>query len=141
MQNLIKLLRDRNHFLEKFCNLNECELTRFTNGNFDNLENFYQTREKILDLIRFTDAKVEKAMGTMTESNPISKSDKHIVRAIMMVKDQLAEKILKLDLEILAIIDATKKNIIKELQEVRQAKKAVGGYKSKTFNQRLDEEA
>jgi hypothetical protein len=44
------------------------------------------------------------------------------------------------DLEILSCIEAAKSSIIRELQDLRKTKQAVGSYRSRTFNNLLDEE-
>ena len=52
MLRIINLLNQKNHFLEKFYSINETELLNFSKGNFDNLEDFYQSRERILSIVR-----------------------------------------------------------------------------------------
>ena len=47
METIINLLKDKNYHLEKFHELNATELINFVDGNFDNLEVFYQSRETI----------------------------------------------------------------------------------------------
>ena len=62
MNAVMTLLNDKNEHLQKFLQLNEAELINFMNGDFDNLEIFYQSRETILDLIRCIDGLVEVAL-------------------------------------------------------------------------------
>ena len=61
MEAIVKLLEDKNQHLKKFYEINEIELLNFVDGNFDNLEIFYQSRETILDLIRCIDGLVDDA--------------------------------------------------------------------------------
>lgn len=58
MLRIIDLLNQKNHFLEKFYTLNENEILNFASGIFDNLESFYQSREKILELIKYIIMKI-----------------------------------------------------------------------------------
>jgi hypothetical protein len=138
MDIIISLLEQKNHYLEKFYSTNETALEQFQVGIFDSLESFYQTREKILEIVRYIDSEIAAENSeAMTEEARKAISDN------MKIKDQYVEKILTQDLEILACIDSAKSSIIRELQEVKKARKAVSGYKShrRNPNQRLDEEA
>ena len=58
---IINLLKDKNYHLQKFHQMNETELMNFSEGNFDGLEVFYQSRETILDLVRCIDRLIEAA--------------------------------------------------------------------------------
>lgn len=141
MDKIIRLLKEKNHFLEKFYSLNERELKNFAEGKFENLEYFYQTREKILDMINYIDAKLEKANAELGLEPTIASDAKAAVKVEMSIKDKYAEAIMKMDLDILSVIEAAKSSIIKELQDVRKNKKAITGYKVPTQQRRVDEEA
>lgn len=141
MDTIINLLKDKNYHLEKFLQLNEGELLNFAEGNFDNLEIFYQSRETILDLIRCIDRLIEAAAAT--HENPNNVSDKHKQEMItcMNTKNDLVTRILAQDLQILSSIEQAKSDIIKELRQVQAGKKAVGAYKSGDAPGKLDEKA
>lgn len=141
MTRIVTLLNEKNHYLEKFYSLNEVELVNFAQGQFDNIEHFYQTRERILDVLKYVDAQIEKAhddMGMMAEVNADARLE---IKEALKIKDEYVTRIIEQDIQVLACIEMAKNSIIKELQEVRRGRKAVGGYKSKTFNNRLNEEA
>ena len=63
MDEVIELLTDKNQFLEKFYSLNETELISFSEGNFDNLERFYNSREAILEMVSKIDSLIEDTQG------------------------------------------------------------------------------
>jgi len=140
MKRIIALLNEKNHYLEKFYALNEVELTNFAQGQFDNLEHFYQTRERILDVLKYVDAQIERAQDEAAQENGITEQERREVKEALAIKDEYVARIIEQDIQVLACIEAAKNSIIKELQEVRRTRKAVGGYKTKTFQQRLDEE-
>jgi hypothetical protein len=137
---IITLLNEKNHYLEKFYSLNEIELQNFLLSNFDGLEMFYNSREKILEIIKYIDAQIDTER-IKDDMEPITEKVKMDMKRAMIIKDQYVEKILEQDLQILACIEAAKNDIIKELNDVRHGRKAVGGYKQKAVNHRLDEEA
>jgi hypothetical protein len=140
MDTIISLLRDKNYHLQKFHQLNETELMNFIEGNFDNLEVFYQSRETILDLVRCIDRLIEAAANAEDEKKVSDKNKQDMIKA-MAQKDDLVTRILAQDLQILSLIEQAKSDIIKELRSVQTAKKAVGAYKSGEPMSKLDEKA
>lgn len=141
METIINLLKDKNYHLEKFHELNATEILNFSDGNFDNLEVFYQSRETILDLIRCIDRLIDAATASSSQPSTISDADKKTITTCMHLKSELVTRILAQDLQILSLIEQAKSNIIKELRQVQTAKKAVGAYKSGDVQNKLDEKA
>lgn len=141
MNRIITLLNEKNHYLEKFYALNEVELVNFAQGQFDNLENFYQTRERILDVLKYVDAQIERAHEEIGMAAEVAMEARREIKESLRIKDEYVARIIEQDLQVLACIEMAKNSIIKELQEVRRTRKAVGGYKTKTFHNRVDEEA
>ncbi|MFN7729687.1 MAG: hypothetical protein ACK5P7_11070 [Bdellovibrio sp.] len=139
MLRIITLLNQKNHYLEKFYSLNENALLDFSTGNFDQLEDFYQTREKILKMVKYLDQELDKAQNLVTHQ--VSVENRRDLREALAVKDEYVNRILSQDLEILSCIETAKSNIIRELQDIRKTKRAVSGYKANLKDYRLDEEA
>ncbi len=137
MQRIVSLLNHKNHYLEKFYSVNEAEILNFAKGEFSNLENFYQAREKILETIGYIDSQIE----TESASPDITAADRREISTALAIKEEYVSRILAQDLEILSCIESAKSSIIRELQDIRKTAKAVGSYRSRTFNNRLDEEA
>ncbi|MGE0632058.1 MAG: hypothetical protein AB7O96_06600 [Pseudobdellovibrionaceae bacterium] len=140
MQRVITLLNEKNHYLEKFYALNESELVFMKSRNFDNLDSFYETRERILEMLRYLDSELGLSQQ---ESEPadLSPIDKKIIVEALRVKTEYVNRILAQDLEVLSCIEAEKNFIIRELQEVKKVKTAVSKYKMPMFDSKLDEEA
>lgn len=138
MLRIVSLLNSKNHYLEQFYSLNESELLNFAKYDFSNIEYFYQTRENILEAIRYVDGEITAAQN---ESCVVSDSHKREVTAALAIKDEYVNRILAQDLEVLACIESAKSTIIRELQDLRGTRQAVGAYKSRSFQNRLDEEA
>lgn len=142
MTRIITLLNEKNHYLEKFYALNEKELGNFLQGNFDELEPFYNTRERILEIVKYLDAQIDTAHTREPASaENASGEEKRKIREALSIKDQYVAKIIEQDLQVLACIESAKNSIIRELQDLKKGKKAVTGYRSPTFAKRLDEEA
>jgi hypothetical protein len=141
MLRIISLLQEKNNYLEKFYALNETELVNFSLGNFASLEGFYNTRERLLEIIKYLDGQLDQSNSALEKSSQVRVDDRRQIAEAMRTKDEYVSRIIEQDLEVLACIEVAKSNIIRELQDVRRARKAVVGYKSPTFNKCLDEEA
>lgn len=141
MTRILTLLNQKNHYLEKFYALNESEFQKFLHGNFDQIESFYQTRERILEMIKYIDAEIDKTQDTVVDSEaPQFSIMKRRISEALRTKNVYVEKIIQQDLEILSCIESAKNSIIKDLQDLHRGKKAVGGYKIKTYSNKIDEE-
>lgn len=139
MMRIIQLLDQKNHYLEKFYALGEGVLNELSKGQFEDVEGFYQNREKILEMIRYIDFEVNEAQNAMTET--VDAETRQEVKERLKVKEVYVSQILDQDLSIMSFIEQVKSDIIRELQQVKQAKKAVGGYKTRSYSHRLNEEA
>lgn len=135
MERIIALLREKIHYLEKFYAVNEHELINFGEGNFDQVEEFYKVRDKILDMVSSIDLIiVEENARVVIES--LTEEIKNEVEALLKAKDEWVTSILAQDLQIISYIEKEKSNIIRELREVTQARRVVGAYaRSEQMNQ------
>lgn len=138
-QKLVELLDEKNQYLEKFFELNETELHNFADGMFDNVETFYQSREKILDIVRCIDALVDEEVTSISEA-AVTSSVRAEIQDLMGHKDRLAKQILAQDLKVLAAIEDEKSNIIRELKSTKQSRKVVNAYHSGQTSRQIDDE-
>ncbi|MBX3041665.1 MAG: flagellar protein FliT [Bdellovibrionaceae bacterium] len=142
MKRIIDLMNEKNHYLEKFYALNEKELANFMKDDFGNLEGFYETRERILEVIKYIDGQMDLEQNRNPHMAATSgPREKRAVLEALTIKDEYVARILEQDLQVLACIESAKNSIIRELQDIRKGKKAVTGYRSPNFAQRLDEKA
>jgi hypothetical protein len=137
VKRIISLMNEKSHYLEKFFAINEKELKLFLVDQFDGLDYFYESREKILEIIKYIDSQIEVASQEVTE---MTAAEKALIKKAMNTKDRYVDEILRQDLQVLSCIESAKNGIIKELQTLKKSKKAVGGYKVPSFIKRLNEE-
>lgn len=131
MIRLIQFLNEKNHFLEKFFALNESQLERLQIGNFEELEAFYNQREDLLKIIKYIDAEIHKAhMLHKDVVGQFTDEQKSEIRNSLRTKEAYVKRILEQDLQVLGMIDDAKSLIIKELQGIKQARRALTGYKA-----------
>ena len=128
MDRVISLLSEKNDYLEKFFAVNEHELINFGAGDFENVEIFYQTRDKILDLVRCIDGLLDEENGRMHMN--VTEVHRAKVAKLFSVKDELVGSILAQDLQMLEYIEKEKSQIIRDLKTTQNARRAVGAYAS-----------
>jgi hypothetical protein len=141
MKSITELLEEKNQYLEKFFRINEEELEKFVCGEFENLERFYASREGLLALIKKVDEIIERSGEGPVDPSTVSPQFKKQILDSLQYKNDLVNRILEQDLRILSAIEKEKSSIIKELTQVRAAKKVIGSYKTGGVKKRLDEEA
>lgn len=141
MERIVELLTEKNNCLEKFYRLNETELMNFSEGNFENLETFYNSRETILEMVQAVDRMIDSVNQIEDVHGNIDDDSKKKIINALSYKSELVTRILSQDLQILSFIETAKSDIIKELAQVRAARKALAGYQSSgSVAKRLEEE-
>lgn len=140
MIDIANLLEEKNQHLEKFYEMNQSELNKFNAGDFDGLEDFYSKREGLLAVIRKIDDMIEDSNEQVYPQDVTAEDKKRILKALSY-KNEIVTLILAQDLQVLSIIEQEKSDIIKDLSQVRSARKALNGYRSGDSVNRLNEEA
>ena len=138
MEHIIELLKEKNHFLEKFSKLNDRELVRFNEGDFDGLDEFYTSRERLLKIVDQIDFMIEQQSTFVFKEDTTPGGKKEIAKEFDL-KTDLVNKILAQDLQILSFIEQEKSTIIKELSTLKNNKKVIGSYKSGQKTNRVNE--
>ncbi|MEK7358031.1 MAG: hypothetical protein AAB250_16400 [Bdellovibrionota bacterium] len=137
MERVIALLKEKNFYLEKFYAVNEHELINFGAGDFENVEAFYQARDKMLDLIRCIDGLIQEENTRSTP--PVTTEQRREVEGILKLKDEWVTSILAQDLQLLEYVEKEKSHIIRELKTTQAARRAVGAYANMERVKQLEE--
>ncbi len=130
MEEIIELMHEKNHYLEKFYSLNKSELGRIAVGNYENLQSFYQNRDKLLELVQYIDEKMDNLNHQTHAVELMTKRDRERVLRCLERKDELAKEIIDQDLIIIGHIERAKADIIRDIGTLRQSRKAIRGYRS-----------
>ena len=110
---LFDLLEKKNSYLLEFHKINTQELKRFAKGCFDHLEDFYYSRELLLNAIHKLDDKLSQ--NPIREIRGIQKSEKKKLTDILNLKRKMIMSILDQDLTILSLINQLKESSIKDI--------------------------
>ncbi len=137
MRRLLELMDQKNHYLEKFYTINETHLEMFLKSRFEEINEFYNSRENILEILKYIDQEIQVVSQTAKEE---SRLDIQKLKQCLNVKDTFVQRIIEQDIDILACIEAEKNSIITELRDVRIGKRVIAAYKTPTFAENMGEE-
>lgn len=139
MKRVLELLEQKNHYLEKFYSINETALTLFLKDQFETINEFYDQRENILEILKYIDTEINAASSaTQSSEDSLIVVDK--LKEALNIKDLYVQKIIEQDISILSCIESAKNSIIKELRDVKKGQKIVSAYKVPQFENKLEEE-
>lgn len=134
MIRLVQTLNEKNHFLEKFYSLNESQIEKLRAGNFDDIERFYNQREDLLKILKYVDSEINRSHLLHKDlTGSFDAAQKTAIKECLRAKEMYVKRILDQDLVVLGLIDDAKSQIIRELQDVKKASRALSGYKSTTL--------
>ncbi len=137
VQEILELAQHKNHFLEKFFNLNHDEIKFLENSQLDGLDAFHSAREKLLVIIQEVD---EKIGARLHRDLQISADARETLKISLRRKDHLVREILRQDLTILSLVQKAKDQVIKDLTEVKKSRQTIGKYRGRLDHLGLDEE-
>ncbi|MCY4321489.1 MAG: hypothetical protein OXC37_03670 [Bdellovibrionaceae bacterium] len=103
---LFQLLEQKNSYLLKFHEINKDELERLSEGSTDNLENFYYSREILLNAIK----KLDDQTSNKIKAVKVNKQEKKKLIDILNLKRKMILSILDQDLAIISLVDEIKKS-------------------------------
>ncbi|MGE3972896.1 MAG: hypothetical protein AB7F59_00065 [Bdellovibrionales bacterium] len=136
MEQVLKLIKERNSYLRKFYTINKAELFRLNEGDFTRLEFFYKNRENLLEMVAHIERLIDQGIKATPVAQAIKPEMKTSMKEELDFKDQIITEILRQDVDILAIIESTKNQIIKELHGVSKTKQAVSSYHSESITRK-----
>ena len=103
VQSLFNLLEEKNSYLLEFHKINNKEIERLVKGRQDNFENFYYSRELLLNAIDRLDKQI--AREEQAACFEARKSEKKKLQEILRLKKSMVLSILDQDLTIISLVD------------------------------------
>ncbi|NUM59433.1 MAG: hypothetical protein HUU56_12415 [Bdellovibrionaceae bacterium] len=130
MKRVLELMEQKNHYLEKFYTVNETSLQNFLNDNYNEINEFYNQRESILEILKYIDRELlhissQSEHGTAYQLESLKKH--------LSDKDLFVQKIIEQDVAILSCIEAAKNQIIRDLKDLKKGQKVISAYKVPQF--------
>ena len=139
MEKILSLIQEKNMYLEKFCGINTEQIKKLNAGNFQELEAFRESREKILNILKHLDALLSAHAATVDEEGILA-PQRTDLRRLLDRKDDLVRIVLRQDIDIMGAIEIAKSEIIRQLRSVVRGRKTIKSYKSGAAKDGLDEE-
>ena len=103
---LFEALEQKNSYLLEFHKINMDELNRLAEGCIDNLENFYYSRELLLNAISKLDNSIFQK--NLYRNLQVDKNQKKKLLDILTLKRKMVMSILDQDLAIISLVDKIK---------------------------------
>ena len=99
---LFNVLEKKNSYLLEFHKINMDELSRLADGCIDNLENFYYSRELLLNAINKLDSQLKEGLNSQLK---INKKEKQKLLDLLHLKQKMVMSILEQDLIIMSLVN------------------------------------
>ncbi len=132
MNRIIQLFKERNHYLDKFIDLNTCELQKFNSGNFEDVEVFYETRDRLLNLLKCLEDLIELEYETIkNKAIEVNGALKQDIRYLLGQKEEKIQLIVEQDIELISLVDQEKTKIYHTMKTIKKGRKVISAYKSK----------
>jgi len=135
MEEVLHYLQMKNHFYEKFYSVTKKFLEQIARNDWTDLEFFVDSRERILNIIRSFDAKISCTVEKKGQFKA-EKEDKALLNQMMKARKYLADKILDLDLQLIAAIDDYKNDTIRELKKTVETQQQMDAFEKNAAPQR-----
>jgi hypothetical protein len=134
MNEVLRLLEVKNYWFNKFLSLCDkfiVELKSHPDKVIDELDLFEKNRQSLLNIIKRTEEKVQFLLSTETLRVYVpSSAEKTKINFLLREKDSVLNQIIKLDSEIIALMEKMKKEDEEKMKALEKGKKLISKYKS-----------
>jgi hypothetical protein len=143
MTRLYKHLEDKNYWYKKYLACTEAYLVALRHAPeiaLDELELFYGNRESLLKILDSLDVKVDEEVKLAEKHGTEWNTKQHTrIQQYLREKDSIVGRIVELDKELMAEIEALKAKGEEKLKLLAKGKKDLAKYKSSSeTNEKLD---
>lgn len=128
MEAVIHYLHLKNQYYEKFYNLTLKFLQRIGEERWDEIDYFVDNRDRILNILRSFDHKIGKLFQGVEIGNTEQAKYRDEIRSLFDRRNQIARKIISLDLELMSKLDDVKSESIRELKHMMETSQHVGTF-------------
>ncbi len=129
MEEILHYLELKNQYYEKFCSMSAKYLSATYNNQWDDLSFFVDNRERVLNIIRSFDFKIAKLFEEIDPTALDLTLYRPRVKALLDRRQELAKRIVDVDLELISRIDDMKTETIRDLKKTVETNNHV-----ETFN-------
>ena len=116
MEDVLAYLELKNRYYEKFLHITEKFLTVAKKNQWNGLELFIDSRERIISIIRSFDFKIATSFEKQKLTAHVIETLRPQVKELMERRDSLVAKIVCIDLELASTMDLFKSETIRDLK-------------------------
>lgn len=117
MESILHYLELKNQYFEKMYQMTLKQLKHCQEGQWDELELFVENRERILNIIRSYDFKIAREFKLIEGEGALLNKYSIDVKKLLDQRKKIAEKIVKIDIEVLSKMEEIKNETIKDLKK------------------------
>ena len=100
---VFEILEQKNSYLLEFHKINTDEIQRLSEGRIDNLENFYYSRELLLNAISRLDCKI--AEDNTSKGLAVNPAEKQKLLELLTLKRNMVISIVDQDMTIISLVE------------------------------------
>lgn len=135
MEEVIEYLQMKNHYYEKFYEITKRFLDKANQDNWQDLDFFVDNRDRLLNIIRSLEYKIARAFKDAENHGQDIEAYKETVQRLLIKRKEIGERIVALDLELIAKIDELKSDTIQELKKTVETQNQIDVF-TKTLSTR-----
>jgi hypothetical protein len=117
MESILHYLELKNQYFEKMYQMTLKQLKLCQEGQWDELELFVENRERILNIIRSYDFKIAREFKQIEGEGALLNKYSLDVKKLLDQRKMIAEKIVKIDIEVISKMEEIKNDTIKDLKK------------------------
>lgn len=128
MEEVIQYLQLKNHYLDKFYSLTQQFIEQTRKNNWANLAHFVDSRERILNIIRFYDHRIAELFQQVDNASEDLNDYQPRVKSLLDGRNDIVKKIVELDLLLISQLEDYKNEIIIDLKQSQQIDQQIEAY-------------
>ena len=117
MEEVIRLLELKNRYYEKFYQLTSRFLTGDDEWRWEEMDLMVANRQRILNILRTFDYKIARTFSEVDSGEVDFEKYRQNVKGLLDKRTQWVNKIVKVDLALISLIDQMKTHTIQELKQ------------------------
>jgi hypothetical protein len=137
MQEVLECLEMKNHYYQKFLSVTMKLLDNARKEDWEDIDFYVDNRERLLNIIRSFDFKISKALEKFTLSEKEKIHYKDQVKTLLGKRKEIADNIIKADLEIISRIDEMKNETIKTLKKTQETEQQINLFQKPNSNRKV----
>lgn len=136
MEEVLHYLELKNQYYEKFQNFTSKFLDQTNRNDWTDLSLFVDNRERILNIIRSYDFKISALFQKLSPSKDVIEKYQPEVNRLFEIRNRYVQKIVTMDLEIIAKMEELKMDTIRDLKHTLETSQQLNTFTQQALSGR-----